>query len=1413
MRVIIQLFNFKEKRVFLPNYSLNIFIMKKRDLLLAGLFLFSVSAFAQEEDEVLEPTRYKDDAKVIFEQRFEGSINWTTVKLSHQPKKNHEDFYGKFYTWQSAPIDSIEQVTYYKRAYDGKDTGNPGARTNIYSGEKQWEIAGVRDTLMYLYDGVMKTDAGFDDDSCLQWDSYSIVPHNGESREGDGIGGKDYGLESNWGEKGGAQFFRYISATSRGVNGRGGGTGGYNPSHDEKSTTQDHYVPEYRRNLFVRNLPIEDSASYRVTVFVKPTRYAKLQQGITPRIGLELMRGHFHSEKSFLVNNTGHDNTYDTFSDKTDYTNLNEGQWNKITLMAYYTNDSIGNAAPYLLSYYWADDWNWVAPFNPETGEVDLTSDTTTTFKFIQQPNKYFVRLSFRSDSTIFDVDNLSLTKSTIGGVEYSGTMIRVDFGYQTNLGKLAEAAKERNKIASVELPGEYFDVWGLYKDPEDPESEPFWENVPINSAEYQGDGFMYMWSKPWEEDNSPRIFDSYDSVLVSFTNPTDSAELTLKYTGSRFPNGGDPEWIADPEKRIVFDFHNEIGYKNPTILTSPVTKEAVRSLAELTPVLQEVPYGENDVFGLDPDTRSIEVKFSKNLSFDTGSEYNAKSKKTKAILRKGGHEEYWTIRNKYDDEKENKGWTIIERPASETDPLEGDYELVFEKITHLETPNPDIAGDYSKDVALHYHFGEFVDDATSASSSVVAFSNWRADINNYDDTNRPLPTSAYLQIGGPTAGDQFAFAKGTGVNTGAKCGFYPIVDDTITVLGTQIPDNGVFYLSNRKDKNVGHLYSIVNLNAGTYSISFKLAGQSGTDRPMALYFYAKPEGTLANGDANGFATLEAASKTVLEEGRKPKVDMGGTFNLSTKWKEDVEIVSYDFFVPAAGDYVFEWTATTSTNYQGIVISNYWITTSFGNVARVNDAIVAVETALENASATKYQGTAYNALNTVKDDAKAFIPAKKASMINKPSEYAAEVKVMEDAIKVLDTRKELVDKLQDAIDNAKPFLEMEGADKYVTEYDALEKAIAAAESFIESTIVNSDDAVVTEQTNALNEAKSALEIKINGAEALSARIKALDALANSVNADYGETAEDINERIAKIDFDDEELAQIMKSAIKIAIYDNIVNNNADPKNLDLTGFIRNFNLYATPKVIERTDIKADNSKAAEAAEGYNMQHLQHTWNNGDLNGKEPIWIMIQKQDYTDIYPGWTVRAETEGNRMVTLEPQDDKYKQLRAGVPLFDAQLAMDWGGKAELKGTVEDLPLGKYDLSVTLNQNTGSGTVLNATSLDILYEGSSSEVKDIMVYDGKIDIDFILTSGQGWSAADNFKLTFTGKDDLFDYAALLENAKSEFNNIMTVVDSAEVEGAEYEYYTLNWIKVENPVKNEVYFRKNGSVVEKVIFK
>ena len=1462
--------------------------MKKRDLLLSGLLLFSASAFAQLLKEI---PHYKDDAVEMYKQDFEGSKDWNEMRLNPDPKRP-----TTLYTWNDKPVDSIMHVAYYAKS----DSVANFSYKNIYDGSAQFKIAGVRDTVIYMYDGVMRTDATWPDDSALSFDNHQILNHaDYDSQHGPG-GDPEFGLD-RYGENGGVQFFRYTADRSNGTANR-------------STSDNGDYVPEYRRNLFIRNIPIEDSSSYRVTVFIKPSKIpgaTKLQKA---RIGLDLMRGYFHSEKPFLVNTEGKEVTqwwggtsteYPTFSDKTDYTDLEWDKWNKVTLMSYYANDSIGNASPYILTYYWQTDWDWKV--NVDEDGMVAEEGTPKTLRYIQQPAKYFVRLSFRSDSTIFDVDNLSITKSWIGGVEYFDEMIRVDMGYETNLGALAQAALEKNKIAAVALPGKYFQVWGYYTDTEYPE-ESGWEEVPILSAEYQGDGFMYMWTEPLS-DGSPFSLEYYDTVLVSFFNPTDNPDLQLKYTGDRYPNGMDPEWIADKDKRVVFDFHNEIAYLNPTIMTSPVTKKPVESLAQKAPILQK-EYLEDGAFGLDPNTEEITVKFSKNLAFD-----NIGSGSTKTIVRlKGGKknkDEYWEIED-YADPETSDGWTTIRRPASviaENGPLEGDYTLIFMKVTHRK--NPTNSKDYGDDVELNYHFGDFKADAIA---EVVAYSNWRNDIEDKEASNaRPIPKSVYLHTGTDP------FQKGNGVENNNKCGFYNGPKDSIYVNGTYVPDDGMFYLSNRNSGVSGNLYSIVNLKKGTYSISFKLGGHSTTDIPMQLKFYAKPTGELEDGNDNGFKVLEAVTdKTILEAGKKPKVNQGGSYSTTTAWKDGIETCSYSFTVPADGDYVFEWVAEGSSNYNGYCISNYWITTggdmSFASVAGVNGAIALANAKKKIADDTpdKYKGADYNTLVGVINAASEFIPTQKASYVNLPSEYtdeandvtaaanafqlhidtvddyykayaeaesklaeygegtekekyaasasvkalsdlideystfdctiqepgkiAAAAKVLRDAVTAVNARQTLVDNLNKALADAKTTLTNKNAAKYATEYGNLSDAIDLGEIFIGGDQdVEGEDEEIIEMTNELTSAKMALDIKLLAAEVVSTRVKALYSLATGIEATYVDdaTAQSVAERVQNLDFDDDELAEIIMAAVKAAMYKKVAIDcdTAKVEGLDLTSFIKNYHLYATVNgpVVDNTDLQLpgdrNNDKCkAENNPGSSFMHIKHEWGQ-DALGKT-IWVLMYGKAFDDVYPGWTVESFITGNHsMVTPDDATDTYSNLSKGIPVFDGKLTMDWNSKAELKQSVVNLPAGLYTLNVAVSKNGGDASSLTATTSNDTYSKNMSagntdaKVQNILVgADGKMSIDFTLTSGgsntNNASQADNFTLTYVGVDKNFDYTAAYENAQKELDNIITVVDFAEVAGAaEYEYYTLNWIKVEAPEKGQVYFRKLGNVVEKIIFK
>lgn len=1437
--------------------------MKKRDLLLAGLILFNVSAFAQ-EDEPLTPPRYSDDAKQIFIQDFEGSKDWQTIRLNPDPKRP-----TTLYTWQAQPVDKIEQVTYYKRT----KSDNPSGGTNIYNGDAEWEIAGVRDTLIDMYDGVMRTDAAWPDDSTLQWDSHAIMDHTDATQHGEG-GNKEYGLD-RYGEDGGSQYFRYTSATSKGTANRGGGKqSGWSTTHDETATDQDHYVPEYRRNLFVRNLPIENNSSYRVTVFVKPTMQTKLQKGVKARIGLDLMRGYFHSEKPFLVDSYGVKGSdgnvsYKSFADKTDYTNLEVGKWNKITLMSYYNNDSVGRASAYLLSYYWNNDWDWNVKVDAD-GKVAAEGDSAV-LKFVQQPDKFFVRLAFRSDSTQFDVDNLSLTKSWIAGVEYSGEMLRVDFGYKTNLGDLAQAAKDLNKIAAVQLPGNYFDVWALW----DVDGTKEWEQVPILSAEYQGDGYMYMWTEPYEDTGDARSFDGADSVLVSFFNSVASDDLKLKYTGDQYPNGMDTVWVKSGKP--VFDFHNEIATLNPTIGISPVTKQPVKSLAELCPVLQKEPY-EDGTFGLDPTTRTLRFKFSKNLSFDNAGKLSAK---TKVILRGGGKEEYWNIKDYPADSI--SGWTTIERPAEFDQPLAGDYVLSFEQVTHLKNPDLNNSEDYGDPVKFNYHFGDF-----SVNPEVIT----------YFETNWNVPANATEAVCLGTAiidGTSTSYTLGTGAK-GKGSRLYRYSD-----AGQM---DCAYYLCPRGTSVDAHLFIGVgdeeyhiNLNKGTYNLSFYALGWDGKSATN-LYFYPAPTedkkpSEVATDDKTLVGTFTPTNHIPNGDGKKTN------YVIST-----ADAMNYVINIPADGTYIIEFEMPKAANWNGTLYSDIHITNvgalSDGPVNKINTAIASAAKMLASADAAKYRGADYDKLTDVKATADGFIALQKATKVNKPSVYeaegkevdaavsalklhmdtvdafdkafadveaklavyadslkafeglavvddlkaikttmsdyaysekapgviAADTKTMNDGIKAVDDRQAINDQFTTAITDAEKSLADPKASKFAAESANLDEAIKAAKQF--DAVAATDDELKGQMAS-LNEIKLALDVKLLAADVVSIRIKALDKLAKSVGASYGDATAEIQGRIDNIDSDDDGLANVMKAAIKAALYSKIANGDSIGV-VDLTPFIKNYHLYATitGPVVDNSSKELPNSRNDAECKGENnpgsqIMKIGHQWGQDALGKK--IWVLLYGTDYDNVFPGWTVKSFITGRGHSMVTPDNKDYTNLSKGIPVFDGALTLDWNSQAQLSTSLDDLPVGVYNLSVpfgSLDAATDAATTFKATTTADEYvakfeaDGAKSATLDsIKVNDGKMDIFLELQSKDGSSSADNFALKFLATDATFNYALAAQKAIDEMNALITVVGDVEAADAKIEYFTLGGIQVTVLEKGQAYIQKitiGDEIITKTVF-
>jgi hypothetical protein len=314
-----------------------------------------------------------------------------------------------------------------------------------------------------------------------------------------------------------------------------------------------------------------------------------------------------------------------------------------------------------------------------------------------------------------------------------------------------------------------------------------------------------------------------------------------------------------------------------------------------------------------------------------------------------------------------------------------------------------------------------------------------------------------------------------------------------------------------------------------------------------------------------------------------------------------------------------------------------------------------------------------------------------------------------------------------------------------------------------------------------------------------------------------------------LDDDDDNLAAVFMSAIKMAIYDKAAD---DPNakildSLNLTPFIKNYNLYQTAKVVDRNNLKANDGGAREPdPDGAQIQYVQHQWNSGDLHGKMPIWVMIQNQEYTDLYPGWTAKAYTDGNGMVTGDKSYEKYKN---GIPVFDAMIGMDWNGKAEIWTELTELPVGYYSIGVELTEykmkNNQWTTLTITTDTTYEYVAKTDGVQIIHIDSIKVDnstpvgVKLLVRSGDGWTQADNFQMAY--RPDLSisadDYEELIDAETTKLSALFTIVDAASAQAKNVEFFNLGGMKVDSPKAGDILIRKSTVggkvVVDKVMLK
>ena len=1325
--------------------------------------------------------RNPGDPRVIFSQTFE-------------PKDENSTAEAAWNEWKGTPVDTIRELVYYNKSGSSSVSG-----ANIYDGSDDWKIFKVRtDSVIVMYNEVEASKSSSDLNKTpfpYAGDSYSVVSDGASSERAQAF--------EKYGEDGGSYYFKYIAGDATTASGYSGST---------------HSASNYRRNMTIRGLEIEDQSSYRLTLFIK----ARKLTSFNPIFRADLMRGYQHQRQPFSMGPS----SSDKFSfEKSDFS----GEWEKVTLMSYYLNDSVAEAYTYYAGYEWADDWTW-------------TQDGRD-YNYIMQPDKFFIRLAFSTDSVEYSLDNVTLTKSWIGGVEHYNNMIRVDFGYETDLKDQAKAALAETGIAAVELPGEYFSVYGYYAKG----ANKGWYPIDIASAEYHDDGYMYMWSKDAAK-GVPNYFTYYDSVLVSFTNPVENKDLRLSYTGKTYPCALDAAWVADGKP--VKNFTNELSRLNPNIIKDK-KGNPIYSMKQLPPVITALPY-EDGSFGLD-DVETLQFGVSREIEYDNAGEISEL-----AFMRvtKAGFKEIWLVKEVTDSTV-----TFMRSAAdkSRNGVLVGDYQFEIVNLKGIGT-------DYNKNnTVLNYHFGEF----STTVSSVQIDSDWRGELPTFDTSKKGCnPASTYVH----DAASSFRKGKASGSDR-AKSRLYSLN------YPSGDPDNCGYILITRSSSTgagkTANVYTIVHFDqADECKIQFKATGWEKAGITGYLYFYPKPDTPLEDGDDNGFAVLEACGKTELGTFTPSDyVTASSVEDVGTGvWPESTETFIFDLNVPAAGDYMLEW-VTKEGNKSGVMIGNFSISSAnAGNlstkyVGRLNTAVSNAEAKLAEADAHKYRGTDYTALTRIIDEGKVYkghYPSKYDSVVayinsginaltermtlvdlfystekkvddklaefdddtlgyvdlaaykaldemlqshktydcpeNSSADITAAIDAYEDAIAALNTRMTLISDYQALIDKTKTL--MDGALR--KDYDEYSALVAAYDAAVVYDVVAPTDDELTAQHKTLQAAGNAYLFRYDYYIAKTRQAKDLFALAEALGYDFGGDKDGVKAKVDALEDDAPGLTELLREASILQILKIISGGDSDEisdlYSVDLNALIPNYYLYN------------------EAEEGRDMEK--------NSNGK---WRINKGKVNTTAFPGWTVTPSSGDIHpsAVKIGEEGSWLDWSQDGHVFAGGITCSSAGAKGSMTATVSGLPLGYYWIGANLSNNSSSNSItLTTSSGDVSVENKivSINYKDagndsiLVAGDLNIQVDFKIGSTSSKELDIRyFKLQLHGIDANHSYNVDLDDQKAKVDRLVTFAD-APLQESGAQYYNLNGIKVSAPKAGDIMIRRsvsgNGKAnVEKVLIK
>lgn len=267
-------------------------------------------------------------------------------------------------------------------------------------------------------------------------------------------------------------------------------------------------VNNWLRAVKMRNLTFEEKTSYRFSFWIKADSLADNNGTMELcQINAAPMQGVDYTDSPILAYNAGNENGVSNFGSW--QSNFSPDKWIKRTVMFYYETEE------QMQTYWDAHKPSW--------------SGATL-------PLNYFFLFNFFTVGD-FMIDDLEMWESTIGGVQFNGNVININFGYAIDMAKAGLSAA--NPTMDYPTDAFYVDVNGNI--------------LSVRAATLHNDGKIVL---VLDEQLNPE-----DAVLIDFNNPVGGA------TELFYGNPLHPASYEANDNWKVQSFYAEVGEHNSEIV------------------------------------------------------------------------------------------------------------------------------------------------------------------------------------------------------------------------------------------------------------------------------------------------------------------------------------------------------------------------------------------------------------------------------------------------------------------------------------------------------------------------------------------------------------------------------------------------------------------------------------------------------------------------------------------------------------------------------------------------------------------------------------------------------------------------------------------------------------------------------